>query len=183
MTDSSYVHSGLQGNAMRWRANGWVSPQGPVTNVDLWIDLMQVLDVSLAQFCWVKVPSHTDIAGNDRADALASAGRLASPLYATVRVRVTPPPPTLTPLATPLRSNPLDVEPRSGLTGVEVSPLCEADPFTLRALQDPQLSEHEFSARRLFLTDEQPSRSLNEPMSDDSLVLSQVLTTRMSLTL
>ena len=64
MTDSSYVHSGLQGNAMRWRANGCVSAQGLVTNVDLWIDLMQVLDVSLAQFHWVQVPSYTDIAGN-----------------------------------------------------------------------------------------------------------------------
>ena len=92
MTDSSYVHSGLQGNAMRWRANGWVSAQGPVTNVDLWIDLMQILDVSLAQFSWVKVPSHAGIPGNDRADELALAGRLSSPLYATVRARVPPPP-------------------------------------------------------------------------------------------
>ena len=92
MTDSSYVHSGLQGNAMRWRANGWVSAQGPVTNVDLWIDLMQILDVSLAQFSWVKVPSHAGIPGNDRADELALSGRLSSPLYATVRARVPPPP-------------------------------------------------------------------------------------------
>ena len=92
MTHSSYVHLGLQGNAMRWRANGWVSAQGPVTNVDLWIDLMQILDVSLAQFSRVKVQSHAGIPGNDKADELTLSGRLSSPLYATVRARVPPPP-------------------------------------------------------------------------------------------
>ena len=47
-TDSSYVYS-EQGNALCWRSNGWVTAQGPVTNVDLWIQLMELMDQALAQ--------------------------------------------------------------------------------------------------------------------------------------
>ena len=37
-TDSSYVYGGVQGSAIKWRAQQWVTSKGPVLNVDLWID-------------------------------------------------------------------------------------------------------------------------------------------------
>ena len=97
-TDSAYVFSGVQGTALRWRANGWVTAQGPVPNVDQWIDLMNLIDSAVATLEWIKVPSHSGIAGNDRADQLAEEGRKASPLYITAGGRVPRP---MTPLQTP----------------------------------------------------------------------------------
>ena len=50
---------------------------------------------STCRFRWVKVPSHVDIAENEKADRLAEQGRKMSPLYNTVhravRHPVTPP--------------------------------------------------------------------------------------------
>ena len=55
---------------------------GPVVNVDLW---EEVLDIILSSSCTfkkrIKVPSHVDIGGNERADKLAEKGRNMSPLY------------------------------------------------------------------------------------------------------
>ena len=65
------------------------------------------------------------------------------------------------------------------LTGVEVTPLCDADlctPFTLRALQDPQPHQHDLPVRRLFGAESQSEVLPSDPLSDDSLVLSQVST-------
>ena len=39
-TDSSYVYGGVQGSAVRWRAQHWVTSKEPVLNVDLWIELL-----------------------------------------------------------------------------------------------------------------------------------------------
>ena len=44
--DSVYVYGGLQGTTSRWRANGWVTTQGLVTNVDLWMLVMDLLDLA-----------------------------------------------------------------------------------------------------------------------------------------
>ena len=66
-TDSAYVYGGVRG-AHKWRAWGWVMTQGPVTNVDLWSTLMTLLDSTLAVWDWIKVPSHVEIHGNERAD-------------------------------------------------------------------------------------------------------------------
>ena len=93
-TDSSYVYCGGQGSALKWRANSWVTAQGPVTNLDMWIRLMILIDQSKAHLAWIKVPSHTGLQGNERADFLAEAGRKMSPLYRTARNP--PPPPPLT---------------------------------------------------------------------------------------
>ena len=35
-----------------------MTAQGPVTNVDLWIELMDLIDRSVALLEWIKVPSH-----------------------------------------------------------------------------------------------------------------------------
>ena len=63
MVDSSYVEDGVQGNALKWRANGWLTVQGPITNMDLWIELMKCLDQAVAAIVWIKVLSHADIPG------------------------------------------------------------------------------------------------------------------------
>ena len=97
-TDSAYVNSGAQGNALKWRANGWVSAQGPVTNVDWWVHLMDLLDRVTLVVDWIKVPSHVDILGSDRADSLVEQGCRASPLYFTVKHPVALP---QTPLCSP----------------------------------------------------------------------------------
>ena len=44
MIDSSYVHCGVQSSPLKWRSNGCVSAQAPITNVNLWIELMQLVD-------------------------------------------------------------------------------------------------------------------------------------------
>ena len=96
--DSSCVHGGLQGYALKWQAQQWVTGRGPVINVDLWTELLSLLASSVATFVWVKVPSHVDIEGNERADWLAEEGRKSSTLYATVR---RPVPQPHTPLQSP----------------------------------------------------------------------------------
>ena len=81
-TDSLYVYGGVKGAAIKWRAQQWVTNKGPVLNVDLWIDLLELLDRALASYEWSKVPSHVQLEGNERGDALAELGRKSSPLYA-----------------------------------------------------------------------------------------------------
>ena len=81
-TDSSYVFCGVQGSAVRWRAQHRVTSKGPVLNVDLWIELLELLDTAVPSYEWIKVPSHVQLKGNERADALAEIGRKSSPLYA-----------------------------------------------------------------------------------------------------
>ena len=90
--DSEYAYTGLQGAAYRWRDNGWVSTAGPVANVDLWQQLLDVIQSSCTVFQWVKIPSHVGLHGNDVANELANRGRLMSPLYQSCRP---PPPPCL----------------------------------------------------------------------------------------
>ena len=81
ITDSQYVYDGLNGAAFRWRAAGWVGQSGPMCNVDLWITLLDLVDTALPTIRWLRVPSHTDIPGNERADGLAEEGGVSSPLY------------------------------------------------------------------------------------------------------
>ena len=95
-TDSVDVSSGVQGSALKWRANSWVTAQGPVTNVDMWIRLMILIDQSKAHLAWIKVPSHMGLQGYERADFLAEAGRKMSLLYRTARNPAPPPPPSHT---------------------------------------------------------------------------------------
>ena len=80
--DSSHLFGGVQGAAIRWRAQQWVTSKGPILNVDLWIELFELLDNALASYEWIQVPSHAQVEGNERADALAELGRKSSPLYA-----------------------------------------------------------------------------------------------------
>ena len=80
-TDSEYVLKGAQGAARRWQARGWVGSAGPVSNIPLWKELLQLLDSTFQDILWVKVPSHVNVEGNEQADTLANNGRLSNPLY------------------------------------------------------------------------------------------------------
>ena len=77
-TDYSYVHEGLQGAALVWRAKSSVTSKGLVSNVDLWVEVLQLLDSAIAIYQWIKVLSHVRIPGLKRADELAEMGRKAS---------------------------------------------------------------------------------------------------------
>ena len=81
-TDSSYVYGGVEDSAIKWRAQHWVTNKGPVLNVDLWINLLELLDLASTNYEWIMVPSHVQVEGNERADTLAELGRKSSPLYA-----------------------------------------------------------------------------------------------------
>ena len=50
-----------------------------MTNVDLWIEILELLDASVASYEWIKVPSHMQLEGNKRAHALAEVGWKSSP--------------------------------------------------------------------------------------------------------
>ena len=53
--DSAYIFGGVQGLALGWRAASWVTSQGPVTSVDQWIQLMDLLDTCALILEWIKV--------------------------------------------------------------------------------------------------------------------------------
>ena len=96
-TDSADVHDGVQSKALQWKALRWITTHGPVVNLDLWEEVLDIILSSSCTFKWIKVPSHIDIEGKERADKLAESGRSISPSYLTVRRAVqnpiTPPPP------------------------------------------------------------------------------------------
>ena len=118
----AYVHDGLQGNAMKWQAQLWVATQGPVINVDLWMELLHLLEDPKAEFVWVEVPSHVQLEGSDRADPLAALGRWASPLSLTVNH------PAQAPVSPP---RPIQGEgSATPKTAVEPTPLVASDEFT-----------------------------------------------------
>ena len=70
--DSQYVYDGLRVSAFKWRTAGWVGQSGPVCNVDLWIRALDLVDRVSATVKWIRVPSHTDIPGNERAASTTS---------------------------------------------------------------------------------------------------------------
>ncbi len=73
--DSSYVMDAFdQGWLERWQRNGWLtSGRTPVKNRDLWKELFT--EVERHQVDWAKVPGHTGVELNERADELACAQR------------------------------------------------------------------------------------------------------------
>lgn len=77
-TDSKYVCEGFSKWMAGWKRNNWVKRDGmPVANSQSWIELEGVVDQMKARgvvvsINWVK--GHSDHAGNDAADHLATAG-------------------------------------------------------------------------------------------------------------
>ncbi len=73
--DSSYVmNTFTQGRRERWQGNDWrTSARKPVKNRELWEQLFT--EVDRHQVEWEKVPGHTGVELNERADELACAQR------------------------------------------------------------------------------------------------------------
>ena len=73
VTDSKYVAYGInQGWAASWRQNGWrKADKKPAQNIELWEELLNLLDVHDVKIEWVK--GHAGHPENERCDALATA--------------------------------------------------------------------------------------------------------------
>ena len=84
--DSSYV-----------QAPHWVIAQDPVINVNLWIEILDLLEDLRATSVWVKVPSHVELEGYDWAGHLVERGRLCPPFYLMIKRPVLAPTPRCTP--------------------------------------------------------------------------------------
>ena len=80
-SDSSYVILGASGAARRWKLRGRTGSSGPVSNVEIWEQLLRELSQPGKTIKWVKVPSHVTVEGNNEGDRLADLGRLSSPLH------------------------------------------------------------------------------------------------------
>lgn len=72
-SDSQYVvHAVEKGWAKRWRANGWrKGDRSPALNVDLWTELLALLERHDVRFRWTR--GHSGDEENERADELAVA--------------------------------------------------------------------------------------------------------------
>ena len=72
-SDSSYLVNGItKGWARKWRSKGWQKSDGqPVLNVDLWQELLKLLDGVEVSFNWVKGHAGNEL--NERCDRLAVA--------------------------------------------------------------------------------------------------------------
>jgi len=70
-TDSKYVIEGSKGWLFGWLKNGWkTKADTDVLNKELWQALVPLLQKH--DIVWHKVPGHVGIAGNERADTIAS---------------------------------------------------------------------------------------------------------------
>ncbi|MGB3212862.1 MAG: ribonuclease HI [Desulforhopalus sp.] len=88
-SDSSYLVNGItKGWARKWRSKGWRKSDGQaVLNVDLWQDLLELLDGVDVTFNWVK--GHAGKELNERCDRLAVSaarqpGMVADVVYETL---------------------------------------------------------------------------------------------------
>lgn len=70
-TDSKYVcDSVTKGWAKKWQSNGWKkADKKPAINVDLWEQLLALLEIHNVKFVWVK--GHAGHPENERCDELA----------------------------------------------------------------------------------------------------------------
>ena len=71
-TDSQYVVNAIEkGWLDSWQQKGWrKSDKSPVLNVDLWQELVKLLDMHNVSFVWVR--GHNGHAYNERCDKLAT---------------------------------------------------------------------------------------------------------------
>jgi len=70
-TDSKYVVEGANGWVFGWAKNGWVTKtKSDVLNKELWQELLPLL--GKVEIVWHKIPGHSGLAGNERADVIAS---------------------------------------------------------------------------------------------------------------
>lgn len=73
--DSSYVHKGATQWSHAWKKNDWqTKAKKDVENRDLWEMLLPLLEArkKLGSIIWRHIPGHSGIAGNERADEIAT---------------------------------------------------------------------------------------------------------------
>lgn len=70
-TDSKYVCDSInKGWVYSWKENAWLkSDKKPALNVDLWMDLLALMETHKVEFRWVK--GHNEHPENERCDRLA----------------------------------------------------------------------------------------------------------------
>lgn len=70
-SDSKYVIDAVvQGWAKKWKANGWMrNKKDKALNVDLWKQLLELLDKHQVEFEWIK--GHSGHPENERCDQMA----------------------------------------------------------------------------------------------------------------
>lgn len=70
-SDSKYVVEAIEKNwAVGWKARGWKkADKSPALNVDLWEQLLSLLEVHDVKFVWIK--GHNEHPENERCDKLA----------------------------------------------------------------------------------------------------------------
>jgi ribonuclease HI len=89
ISDSRYAVNGLTIWRAGWRRRGWARKTGPMPNRDLWFALEEQLNRLRVRFQWVR--GHSGDKGNERADALANAGRLQALQMETGSACIEPP--------------------------------------------------------------------------------------------
>jgi hypothetical protein len=77
--DSLLVIHGIRGKAQKWR-HDWQGLVGPVSQADLWTQLLAETGSQGTAVHWLHNPSHIGIEWNEKADLLADMGRRTSPL-------------------------------------------------------------------------------------------------------
>ncbi|TKB24464.1 ribonuclease HI [Desulfopila sp. IMCC35006] len=83
-SDSSYLVNGIKkGWAKKWRTRGWQKSDGqPVLNIDLWRELLDLLEGVDVSFNWVKGHAGNEL--NERCDRLAVAAARQSDMVTDV---------------------------------------------------------------------------------------------------
>lgn len=70
-TDSKYVVEGATGWIFGWMKNGWKTKAGgDVLHKEIWQELIDLL--KKVKVDWHKIPGHSGLIGNERADTIAS---------------------------------------------------------------------------------------------------------------
>lgn len=70
-SDSKYVVDGATGWVFGWKRNGWkTKAKTDVLHRELWEELLET--IKGRDITWHKIPGHAELAGNERADRIAS---------------------------------------------------------------------------------------------------------------
>ena len=80
-TDCNLVFLAVTGGAAQWKRHGWRNASGPVSHLDIWEEVLRLCLRFVGEVCWLKVPAHCGMPGNEDADTLANEGWLDSALY------------------------------------------------------------------------------------------------------
>ena len=78
------MYLGATGKAEKWRSQGWMGSNGPLSTVHLWVELLELIEELGLRLQWLWAPSHVGLEGTEVANGLAVEGVCQSPLWAVV---------------------------------------------------------------------------------------------------